>query len=43
MNKKSENKKKSSFSKVENNKKAIKEAAKERYEKWKKNKNKNKI
>ena len=50
-NKKSDNKKnirnekKSRISKVENNQKAMKEAAKERYEIWKKNrqKNKNKI
>ena len=47
-NKKSGNKKnisydkKSSISKVENNQNAMKEAAKERYEIWKKNKNKTK-
>ena len=35
--------KKSSINKVENNQNAIKEAAKERYEIWKKNKKKNKI
>ena len=37
------NKKKSSISKVQNNQNAMKEAAKERYEIWKKNKKKNKI
>ena len=36
------NKKKSIINKVENNQNAMKEAAKERYEIWKKNKNKNK-
>ena len=35
-------KKQSNINKVENNQKAMKEAAKERYENWKKNKNKNK-
>ena len=35
-------KKQSNISKVENNQNAMKEAAKERYEIWKKNKNKNK-
>ena len=41
--KKSANKKKqSSINKVKNNQNAMKEAAKERYEIWKKNKNKNK-
>ena len=35
-------KKQSNINKVENNQNAMKEAAKERYEIWKKNKNKNK-
>ena len=37
------NEKKSSIFKSENNQKSMQEAAKERYEIWKKNKNKNKI
>ncbi len=41
--KSSNEKKQSNINKVENNQNAIKEAAKERYEIWKKNKNKNKI